>query len=210
MGASGPSCSLPFVVTMQGGRAEKYCGRPSQYRTNHHAESCPVVSSPLPIINGERAHPKKSPGPSQTIGCHLETSPNPCCTRFARRTGTRHRPRRARRHRTHFFPWTTTFRGLPSPVPRSSFLHAALPNPCAATIKPSLSHAHPRRVANHLTTLSAISHPLLLLTTSTRSLSPSIYFSTLFFVFATTPHALTLARQASISIPNATLDMQHR
>ncbi|KAH6998629.1 hypothetical protein BKA56DRAFT_31284 [Ilyonectria sp. MPI-CAGE-AT-0026] len=63
MGASGASCSLPFVVTMQGGRAEKYCGRPSQYRTNHHAESCPVVSSPLPIINGERAHPKNRQGP---------------------------------------------------------------------------------------------------------------------------------------------------
>lgn len=210
MGASGTSCSLPFVVTMQGGRAEKYCGRPSQDRTNHHAESCPVVSSPLPIINGERAHPKNRQGPLKPsapisrprqirVARDLHAAPAPG-------TG----PDAPRRHRTHFFPWTTTFRGLSSPVPRSSFLHAALPNPCAATINPSLSHAHPRRVANHLTTLSAISHPLLLPTTSTRSLSPSIFFSTLFFVFATTPHASTLARRASISIPNATLDMQYR
>ncbi|KAH7023594.1 hypothetical protein EDB80DRAFT_46299 [Ilyonectria destructans] len=117
MGASGASCSLPFVVAMQGGRAEKYCGRPSQYRTNHHAESCPVVSSPLPIINGERAHPKNRQGPLKPsapisrprqirVARDLHAAPAPG-------TG----PDAPRRHRTHFFPWTTTFRGLSSPFP---------------------------------------------------------------------------------------------
>lgn len=52
------------------GRAEIYCGRAPLNRTSRHGRILSVVSSPLPIIKqprGARAHPKKSPGPSQTI-----------------------------------------------------------------------------------------------------------------------------------------------
>lgn len=80
------------------GRAEIYRGRWPQDRTSHHAESCRLSLHSHPIINqrGARAHPKKSPGPSQTIGSHLQSSPTWCCTPSASRPRSRQPPRRAR------------------------------------------------------------------------------------------------------------------
>lgn len=90
---------------LQGGRAEKYCDQATQNCTNRHAASCPAVPSPLPIINRRARASKKSPGPFQTIGPHLEKPPNPCCTRFAHNSGLRYRFKSRRVATSHTFPF---------------------------------------------------------------------------------------------------------
>lgn len=89
---------------LQGGRAEKYCEGATQNCTNRHAASCPAVPSPLPIINRPARASKKSPGPFQTIGSHLEKPPNPCCTRFAHNFGLLYRFPTRRVATSHTFP----------------------------------------------------------------------------------------------------------
>lgn len=106
---------------LAGGRAEKYCAQPSQYRTNHHAASCPAVSSLLPHHQPASARIQKIARalsnhrlPSREVAksvlhaiCTPPRSPAPA-------------PNAPRRHITHFSFQSSTFLEASSVLSRDS------------------------------------------------------------------------------------------
>lgn len=132
---------------LAGGRAEKYCAQPPQYRTNHHAASCPAVSSLLPHHQPASARIQKIARalsnhrlPSREVAksvlhaiCTPPRSPAPA-------------PNAPRRHITHFSFQSSTFLEASSVLSRDSR--------CAPTYSEAAVHAKAVPRALHDVSLS--------------------------------------------------------